>query len=405
MDWRNRIGLYGSYFLGMAGVGFTLPYLTVFLKDRGFSDLGVGLLATFAAVAGLLQFPVGLWSDRVQWRKPFIVVLLAVLAAATLLLYWSREWLWVSFLVLLFAENGACRATVESLAGAEATHLAAPGRLGWALGMLRIWRPAGIVLMALAGSVLADWYGVDAILLPLTVVQTLAVGCALLLHEGAAPAKEGAAKQVVDPEAIAGAPAARGLRDSVLWTFVAAMVLFHVSNAPGGVYLSPFLLELKAPKGLLPLAFVIDMVTWTVAVWPAGWLADRIGRRPVIIAAWAAMTLRMVLVSLAQAPWQVLAIEVLDGLAQSLFAVVAASWMTDRLADPRRAGQAQALVGSALVFGSAIGPTLAGLVVGALHYRGMFGVLAGVGAAATLLVVAFVPETRKLGAPSEEKQP
>ena len=27
MDWRNRIGLYGAYFLGMAGIGFTLPYL------------------------------------------------------------------------------------------------------------------------------------------------------------------------------------------------------------------------------------------------------------------------------------------------------------------------------------------------------------------------------------------
>lgn len=27
MDWRNRFGLYGSYFLGMAAIGFTLPYL------------------------------------------------------------------------------------------------------------------------------------------------------------------------------------------------------------------------------------------------------------------------------------------------------------------------------------------------------------------------------------------
>jgi MFS family permease len=186
---------------------------------------------------------------------------------------------------------------------------------------------------------------------------------------------------------------------------VAAMVLFHISNAPGGVYLSPFLLELKAPKGLLPLAFVIDMVTWTIAVWPAGWLADRVGRRPVIIAAWAAMTLRLALVAMAQEPWQVLAIEVLDGLAQSLFAVAAAAWMTDRLADPRRVGQAQVIVGSSLVFGSAIGPTLAGLVVGALHYRGMFGLLAAVGTAATLLVIVSVPETRGNLALAEEKHP
>ena len=25
MDWCNRIGLYGAYFLGLSGIGFTLP--------------------------------------------------------------------------------------------------------------------------------------------------------------------------------------------------------------------------------------------------------------------------------------------------------------------------------------------------------------------------------------------
>ena len=34
MGLRNRIGLYGSYFLGMAGIGFTLPYL----GQEGLSD-------------------------------------------------------------------------------------------------------------------------------------------------------------------------------------------------------------------------------------------------------------------------------------------------------------------------------------------------------------------------------
>jgi MFS family permease len=105
------------------------------------------------------------------------------------------------------------------------------------------------------------------------------------------------------------------------------------------------------------------------------------------------MTLRLVLVALAVAPWQVLAIEILDGLAQGLFIVVAAAWMTDRLADHKRVGEAQVLVGSALVAGSAIGPSLSGIVVGSLGYRGMFGLLAAIGTLATLIVIALVPET------------
>jgi MFS family permease len=99
---------------------------------------------------------------------------------------------------------------------------------------------------------------------------------------------------------------------------------------------------------------------------PAGRLADRVGRRPLLIAAWTVMTVPLALLAAAQAPWQVLAIQVLDGTAQGLFAVLAAAWVTDRLADPRRVGEAQVLVGSSLVMGSAVGPTLAGLVLGAL---------------------------------------
>jgi MFS family permease len=51
------------------------------------------------------------------------------------------------------------------------------------------------------------------------------------------------------------------------------------------------------------------------------------------------------------------------------------------------------IVGCSLVLGSAIGPALTGLVVASLSYRTIFALLAAVGAAATALVVAGVPET------------
>ena len=74
MDWRNRIGLYGSYFFGVAGIGFTLPFLPLYLGQEGLSDRAIGMVSTLAALAGLVQFPVGLWSDRLGTRKPFLIV-------------------------------------------------------------------------------------------------------------------------------------------------------------------------------------------------------------------------------------------------------------------------------------------------------------------------------------------
>src|SRR5947199_6890618 len=183
MNWRNRIGLYGSYFLGMAAIGFTLPYLPLYMSDKGLSDRAIGIVSTLAAVSGLAQFPIGLWSDRIGWRKPFLVVALAVTALSTLLLRGAQDVVWLGLLVVLFAENGICRAVVESLSGAEAAALAPKGGVGAALGALRFWKPIGIVLVALVGSWMSERYGVDTILLPLAAVQGLAVAAALLIHE------------------------------------------------------------------------------------------------------------------------------------------------------------------------------------------------------------------------------
>jgi MFS family permease len=414
MDWRNRLGLYASYFFGMAGIGFTLPYLPLFLSRHGLSDRTIGVISTLAAVAGLAQFGVGVWSDRIGRRKPFLVISLGVLAASTFLLRVAPDNVLVlGLLVLLFAENGVCRAIVESLSGAEAVALARPSEVGAALGALRFWKPVGIVAVALLGGWMSGRFGLDAILGPLAFIQALAFVSALLIHEPshrshhsekprgeALPSTEkdlkGSAQGAI-PVKPSRASIWQGIvSDRALCLFILAMVLFHTANAPAGVYLGLFLTRtLHAPERLLSLAFVVSMVTWMATVFPAGKLADRVGRRPLILAAWGAMTLRMGLLAIARSPSQVVAIQILDGLGNGLFAVLAGAWVTDRLSTngASRAGEAQAIVGTSLVFGSAIGPALSALLVDPLGYRSTFAILGALGLAATAIIALALPET------------
>jgi MFS family permease len=388
----------------MAAIGFTLPYLPLYLGEKGLSDRAIGIVSTLAALSALAQFPIGLWSDRIGWRKPFLVVALAVVALSTVLLREARDVIWLGFLVILFAENGISRAVVESLSGAEAASLALPGGVGAALGALRFWKPIGIVLVALLGSWMSEQYGVGAILVPLAVAQGLAVAAALLIHETPghriSPDARGAgAQNDCDTTTSDAKPASGWLpRDAGLWAFVVAMVLYHAANAPGGVYLGLFLKrDLHAPDRMLAYAFVVSMMAWMLVVLPGGRLADRLGRKPLLVAGWLIMALRLALVAIVSSPEIAVANQALDGLGNGLFAVVAAAWVADRLADPRRSGEAQVIVGSCLVFGSAIGPAAASFLVGPLGYRGLFLALAGLGAIATLIVLFFVPETLDQG--------
>ncbi len=126
--------------------------------------------------------------------------------------------------------------------------------------------------------------------------------------------------------------------------------------------------QLARPEEVLAYAFGVSMVAWMLIVWPAGWLADRWGRKPLLVAGWTMMALRLELVAVVQGLWLAVANQTLDGLGNGLFAVVAAAWVTDRLADPRRSGEAKVIVGSCLVLGSALGPAASGFLVGSLGY-------------------------------------
>ena len=153
MHWRDKLGLYTSYFLCMSGLGFILPFLPIYLGERGVSDQSLGVIWTVAAATSMLQLPLGRVSDRPGRRRPILLLALVVIALSGLGIPLATSTVMLGILAIVFAENGIARSLVENLAGAEATSLAREGEDGQALSALRFWRPAGIVLVSLGGGV------------------------------------------------------------------------------------------------------------------------------------------------------------------------------------------------------------------------------------------------------------
>ena len=89
-------------FSGMAAIGFTLPYLPLYLGEKGLSDRAIGIVSTLAALSALAQYPVGLWSDRIGSREAVSGRALAIMAVSTVLLTSAHGVIWLAILVILF---------------------------------------------------------------------------------------------------------------------------------------------------------------------------------------------------------------------------------------------------------------------------------------------------------------
>lgn len=133
----------------------------------------------------------------------------------------------------------------------------------------------------------------------------------------------------------------------------------------------------------------------TSPIW--GVVADKYGRKPMLVRAQFAACLTIGLASFVQVPWQMVALRVIEG---SLTGTVAAATALVAVSMPRdRLGYGLGMVQTAVFSGSALGPLVGGLIADTIGYRHTFqisGLMAGVAGVITVFVVQehFVrPET------------
>jgi MFS family permease len=139
------------------------------------------------------------------------------------------------------------------------------------------------------------------------------------------------------------------------------------------------------------IGFLVVAVLNAAALLPAGWAADRYGRRPVIVAGCAVSAAGMTMLALLPGLWGYLIALATLGLGSGLLDVAPAAMIGDILG-----GQGGTVVASYQMAGDAgtvAGPVTAGYLVDTASYSAAFGLAAGVLAVAAV-VGFFAPETR-----------
>jgi len=131
--------------------------------------------------------------------------------------------------------------------------------------------------------------------------------------------------------------------------------------------------QLGTTYSLFALSFALGMI-------PAGYLADRVGRKPLIIAGTLTFSLTTYSLVLISASWQFAILRVLEGLGAALVTPAAFALTIDLVPENKR-GVAMGAEGTAQLLGGFGGPGLGGILAGQLGFYYPFYIAAGLAAA------------------------
>ena len=134
------------------------------------------------------------------------------------------------------------------------------------------------------------------------------------------------------------------------------------------------------------------IVASAIAIPISGWLADRIGRKRLLIVAVIGFTVASFLCAVAQSLTEMVLFRLIQGVTGAFLVPLSQATLFD-INPPERHARAMALFGGGIMIGPILGPVLGGWLTDSYNWRWVFLVNIPVGAIATLMLIRFMPSS------------
>ncbi len=134
------------------------------------------------------------------------------------------------------------------------------------------------------------------------------------------------------------------------------------------------------------------IVASAIAIPIAGWLADKVGRKRLMVIAVVAFTIASFLCAIAQSLSQMVAFRAIQGVSGAFLVPLAQATLFDIFPREKHA-QAMALFGGGIMIGPILGPLLGGWLTDSFNWRWVFLVNLPVGTLAAVMLLRYMPRT------------
>jgi MFS transporter, DHA1 family, multidrug resistance protein len=372
------------------GYGIVAPAIPEFARQFGVSIAeAASVVSAFALVRVAGALPAGRLVDRFG-EHSVMAVGIAVVAVSSLLAGFSH-----SFTQLIVLRGvGGLGSAMFSVSSLTLLLASVPGELrGRASGLYS----GGFLIGGISGPAVGGLVAAWSLRAPFLIYGGLLVIPALIAAFGLRDAPQRQASQQLPARpfaALAGALRNAAFRAAASANLADGFAVVGVRAAIVPLFVRDILHRSPVWTGI---GFGLFAVLNAAMLLPGGWVADAVGRRPVIIAGCAVSAGGMVMLAVLPGLGGYLAGLAVAGLGSGLLDVAPSAMIGDIL--PERGGSLVAVYQMAGDAGTVTGPVAAGFLVDTFSYAAAFG-LAAVTLGLAAVLGLFAPETRHPGSPA-----
>ncbi|HUB28639.1 MAG TPA: MFS transporter [Terracidiphilus sp.] len=368
------------------------PLIAAYLASNGWSPARLGVFLTLGGLIPIaLQIPAGGLVDGMRSKRGFAALAIVLVAAGALLLSRSAALPTVASAQVCLAVAGLFLAPILN---AITLGITGPDGFDLQLGRNQSFAAAGNVAAALVAAGLSYKMGMRSVFLLSAVLSVPTLAC--LSRIRAADIDPGLASGAAPEDSEKRAGVFRVLlEDRVLLIFLVCAALFHLANAAMLPQLGEMLAhgQSRMAGPMMSTCVLVTQLVITFTAASTGRLAGRVGRRPLLLAGFGVLVIRGALYTVVHGNAALIAVQLLDGVANVIFGVVSALVVADRTRGTGRFNLVQGALATFVGIGAALSTTYGGLLIKRFGYNASFLGLAGVGLVAFLTLLVFFPET------------
>src|ERR671920_1455324 len=187
-------------------------------------------------------------------------------------------------------------------------------------------------------------------------------------------------------------PLPAGQRIIVTIAVMMAVLLQVLDTTIANVALPHMQASLSATQEIINWVLTSYIVASAIALPISGWLADRVGRKRLLLISVVGFTIASVLCATATSLTEMVVFRALQGISGAFIVPLAQATLFD--INPReKHGQAMALFGGGVMIGPILGPVLGGWLTDNYNWRWVFLVNLPIGILCTLMLLRYLPRT------------